>query len=202
MAVRAPSHLVAQRLLAAVDRPLAAPSANRSGRVSPTRAAHVRASLSTAVDLILDGGPCRLGLESTVLDLAGEHPAILRPGALTAEELVEVAGPLARPAASDLAKSPGTQHRHYAPRANLRLNADAPAAGEAFLAFGPANIPPTVDARNLSRTGDLAEAAANLYGMLRDLDAGGRRAMIAVAPIPGHGLGVAINDRLRRAARR
>ena len=201
VAIRAPAHPVARRLLAAVRRPLAAPSANRSGQVSPTTAAHVRAGLGASVDLVLDGGPCRLGLESTVLDLTGDSPAILRPGALTAESLAEVLGPLAPPTAATLAKSPGTRHRHYAPRAKLRLNATAPGAGEAFLAFGPAAVPTATDVLNLSPAGDLAEAAANLYRMLLALDATGRDA-IAVAPIPDHGLGVAINDRVRRAARR
>lgn len=201
LAIRVPAHPKARALLAAADRPVVAPSANPSGRVSPTTAQHVAEGLYGRVDLILAGGRCEIGIESTVLDLTGDRPALLRPGAVTREALEEIVGPIAIPGqdpGGDLArKSPGQLTRHYAPTLPLRLEADAPLAGEAYLAFGP-----TLGAGaalNLSETGNLNEAAANLFAMLRQLDAGTHDG-IAVAPIPEHGLGVAINDRLRRAA--
>lgn len=197
VAVRAPDHPVARALLEATDRPVAAPSANVSGRVSPTTAGHVAESLGERVAMILDGGRCRVGVESTVVDLRGGPAALLRPGGLPVEAIEAVIGRLAAPG-SGPARSPGMQSRHYAPRVPLRLNAAAPWPGEALLGFGP-------DARraalNLSVTGDVEEAAANLFAMLRDLDAGGH-AGVAVSPIPETGLGRAINDRLRRAAAR
>ncbi len=200
VALRAPAHPIARDLLQQADRPIAAPSANKSGCVSPTCAEHVRLQLADAVDMIVDGGPCRIGLESTVLDLAGPTPAILRPGGIPKAALEEVTGALADPAESALRRSPGTQARHYAPKAALRLNATDVRPGEAYLAFGPSNLT-AGKTRNLSPSGQLAEAATNLYGMLIDLDQSGATT-IAVAPIPDHGLGAAINDRLRRAARR
>ena len=193
IAVRAPDHKIAQALIRAVGGPLAAPSANPSERLSPTTADHVREGLGDKVDLILNGGPCRSGLESTVVSLTGEHPALLRPGAIAREAIEAITGPLAAP--GETIASPGMMKRHYAPNAHLRLNVTAPEPGEAFLAFGPTDVPSTT---NLSASGDLLEAAANLFAMLRDLDA--TNSKIAVAPIPNTGLGEAINDRLKRAA--
>jgi L-threonylcarbamoyladenylate synthase len=194
VAIRAPDEPIAQKLLAAADVPIAAPSANASGEISPTTAEHVRKSLGSKVELILDGGRTRLGLESTVVGFDGGKPVLLRPGAVTRVQIESVAGPLLH-ASSDTISSPGQLASHYAPNARLRLNALAAAPGEMLLAFGPA----TGAARNLSVGGDLNEAAANLFAMLRELDALEPRA-IAVMPIPDHGLGEAINDRLRRAA--
>jgi L-threonylcarbamoyladenylate synthase len=198
VAVRVPAHPVAQALLREAGRPIAAPSANRSGRVSPTSAAHVAEDLGDDVALILDDGPTPLGLESTVLDLSGEPPALLRPGAVTFEALTELLGPIAVPG-SALPKSPGMLASHYAPRLPVRLAAAEACPGEGLLAFGPNAPPGFAEVLWLSRTSDLTEAAANLFAMLRRLD---RPAFtgIAVMPIPEHGLGRAINDRLRRAA--
>ena len=210
IAVRVPNHEVALALLAETGRPLAAPSANVSGTVSPTTAGHVEAGLGPKIALILDGGPCRIGVESTVLDLSEETPQLLRPGGVTRAEIESVIGklppeaPEAEAAAAGKIKkprSPGLAGRHYAPSVPLRLNSVASPfrADEALLAFG-ANPPPGYKTTlNLSAAGDLAEAAANLFAMLRKLDAGGAGG-IAVMPIPGDGLGEAINDRLRRAA--
>lgn len=197
VAVRAPDHPVAQALLDAAGRPVAAPSANASGRVSPTTATHVAESLGGRIAMILDGGPCRVGLESTVVDLTADTPALLRPGGLPAETIEAIVGPLDPPGAGP-ARSPGMQSRHYAPRLPLRLNAASPWPGEALLGFGPAAARATL---NLSASGNLEEAAANLFAMLRELDKSGR-AGLAVSPIPDTGLGRAINDRLRRAAAR
>jgi L-threonylcarbamoyladenylate synthase len=201
VAVRVPDHPIAQALLRAADRPLAAPSANRSGRLSPTRAEHVAADFGDEVALILDGGPTAHGLESTVIDARGDAPVMLRPGAVTADTIEAVLGmPLQRGSApEDKPTSPGQLASHYAPRARLRLDAARAETGEALLAFGavvPQAAPRTI---NLSPTGDLIEAAANLFAALRALDATGADT-IAVMPIPEHGLGEAINDRLRRAA--
>ncbi|RKF16033.1 threonylcarbamoyl-AMP synthase [Roseovarius spongiae] len=194
VALRAPDHPVAQALLRALDRPVAAPSANRSGRISPTRAAHVAAGLGGRIDAILDGGPCPVGVESTILGLTGA-PTLLRPGGLPAEALEAALGhALPRAAANAAITAPGQLASHYAPRAGVRLNADAAEPGETLLGFGRMEAD-----RNLSPTGDLTEAAANLFAMLHRLDAEGARG-IAVAPIPETGLGRAINDRLRRAA--
>ena len=165
VAIRAPAHPVANQLLRQTGCPVAAPSANKSGRISPTRAAHVRSQLGSVVDLIVDGGPCPLGLESTVLDLSGPTPAILRPGGTTQEALEEITGPLADPNAVALKLSPGTQARHYAPSATLRLDATDIRAGEVYLAFGP-DQRTARNTSNLSPSGDLAEASANLYRML------------------------------------
>src|SRR5437764_7191306 len=198
VAIRVPAHPVAQALLREMGRPIAAPSANRSGRVSPTEAAHVAEDLGDDVALILDDGPTQVGLESTVLDLSAEPPALLRPGTVTFEALTELLGPIALPG-SGPPKSPGMLASHYAPRLPLRVAATDVRPGEALLAFGPNAPPGFAEVLWLSRSGDLTEAAANLFAMLRRLD---RRCFtaIAVMPIPEHGLGRAINDRLRRAA--
>ncbi|KAF0187403.1 MAG: threonylcarbamoyl-AMP synthase [Hyphomonadaceae bacterium] len=197
VALRAPAHPVAQALLAAVGRPLAAPSANRSGRLSPTHARHAAEDLGDDVALVLDAGPCAMGVESSVVavDEAG-RPVLLRPGAISREALEAVVGPLADPRGVDAPASPGMLTSHYAPRASVRLNAVDVRPGEAYLAFGPT---PFAHALNLSPSRDLTEAAANLFAHLRALDATGA-ACIAVAPIPETGLGEAINDRLSRAA--
>jgi L-threonylcarbamoyladenylate synthase len=198
VAIRVPSHPVAQALLRATARPIAAPSANRSGRVSPTEGAHVAAELGNRVALILDGGRTPVGIESTVLDLSGEAPAVLRPGGVTAEQLTELLGPIL---AADAVppRSPGMLPSHYAPSLPLRLEAINARAGEVLLAFGPDAPSGFTEVLWLSRSGDLAEAAANLFAMLRQIDRP-LFAGIAVMPIPERGLGRAINDRLRRAA--
>lgn len=194
LALRVPNHPVAAALLRAAGRPIAAPSANRSGAVSPTRAEHVAESLGEAVDLILDGGPCRVGIESTILDLSGPRPALLRPGGVAAEDLEKMLGPLDRPAAGPV-KAPGMLESHYAPGLPVRLDAERAEPGEALLGFGAA----PGATLNLSPAGDPVEAAANLFAMLRTLDRP-EFSGIAVSPIPDRGLGAAINDRLRRAA--
>ena len=196
VAVRVPRHRAAHDLLVAVGRPVAAPSANPSGHVSPTTAAHVAESLGGAVRVIIDGGPCRVGLESTVIDLTGTPPRLLRPGGIPAEDIEAVVGPLARPDPGAAPASPGMGSRHYAPGRPLRMNAPSAGAGEALLAFGP-DAPEGTP--NLSPTGNLEEAAANFFAMIRALDTGDYCG-IAVMPIPDSGLGRAINDRLRRAA--
>jgi L-threonylcarbamoyladenylate synthase len=202
-AVRAPAHPVAQALIHAAGRPIAGPSANRSGAVSPTRAEHVAESLGNRVKLILDGGPCEVGLESTVLDLTTATPTLLRPGGATREAIEAVIGPIALshalPSGDAARKSPGQLASHYAPSRPVRLNATSVAADEALLAFGPQPPAGARRAFNLSTTGDLTEAAANLFAMLRVLDSADV-SRIAVMPIPQTGLGLAINDRLRRAA--
>jgi L-threonylcarbamoyladenylate synthase len=200
LALRIPAHPVALALLRAADRPIAAPSANRSGSISPTMAEHVAADLGQSIAMILDGGKSGIGLESTVVDLTGAKPAILRPGAIARARIASVIG---RPIAmgnGDPARpaSPGVAGRHYAPATPLRLNARKLRSGEALLAFG-APIAHTGPVLNLSASADLTEAAANLYRALRALDRFGAEA-IAVMPIPEEGLGEAINDRLRRAA--
>jgi L-threonylcarbamoyladenylate synthase len=198
VALRVPSHPLAQELLAANGLPLAAPSANASGRISSTSAAHVAKSLGSAVDLILDGGATPLGLESTIVGFEGEMPVLLRAGAIARQEIEEIIGPLAS-AADDKVRAPGQLASHYAPRASLRLHATSIKSGEALLAFGPDVPPGAAIIQNLSLTGNLREAAANLFAMLHQLDASGA-ARIAVMPIPDHGIGEAINDRLKRAA--
>jgi L-threonylcarbamoyladenylate synthase len=195
LALRVPAHSIAQALLKAADRPVVAPSANPSGRMSPTTAAHVRAGLGRKVDLILDGGACAVGVESTIVGFLTREPALLRPGGLAREEIERVMGrSLANAAAGDAPVAPGQLESHYAPHAALRLDAETPLAGEIYLGFGARD-----GDRNLSASGDLVEAAANLFRMLHDLDETGAKS-IAVAPIPQSGLGEAINDRLRRAA--
>ncbi|WP_372783797.1 L-threonylcarbamoyladenylate synthase [Phenylobacterium sp.] len=193
VAVRAPAHPLAHALLAAFGGPLVAPSANRSGRPSPTTLADAVEETGAAAALALDGGPCRIGLESTVVALLDEA-RLLRPGSVTRAEIEAEIGPLSE-AEADARRSPGRLARHYAPNLPLRLEVTEPRAGEAWLGFGRDGAEPF----NLSREGDLAEAAANLFAYLRAADRSGASG-IAVAPIPKTGLGEAINDRLRRAA--
>jgi L-threonylcarbamoyladenylate synthase len=198
VAVRVPAHPIARALLKAFGAPVVAPSANRSGHVSPTSAAHVLADLRGRIDMVLDGGPCTVGLESTIVACLGE-PTLLRPGGMPRDEIERVLG---RPLATAIAEAPlapGMLASHYAPKARLRLNADAARAGEALLAFGPDAPAAQGMTLNLSPRGDLIEAAANLFSHLRALDASGAQA-IAVMAVPNEGLGEAINDRLKRAA--
>ncbi len=197
VALRVPDQAIAQALLARSGVAIAAPSANPSGAVSPTMAAHVATSFAKGIACIVDGGACRIGLESTVLDLTGPAPVLLRPGGVSAEDIEILTGALADAEAATI-KSPGMGDRHYATKARLRLNAVAAEAGEALLGFG-ASAPD--GALNLSAQGDIIEAAANLFAYLRRLDAPGTQT-IAVMPIPESGLGRAINDRLRRAENR
>jgi L-threonylcarbamoyladenylate synthase len=205
VAVRVPAHETARALIEAAKRPLAAPSANPSGKVSPTQAAHVMEGLGAAPQLafVLDGGACPLGLESTVIGFPQGIPTLLRPGAVARDEIEAVLGrPLADADAASGEEgraSPGQLESHYAPGSPIRLDATEVAEDEVLLAFGP-DAPKAKTSMNLSASGDLTEAAANLFAMLRALDAeaGGRR--IAVMPIPHEGLGEAINDRLKRAA--
>ena len=196
IALRVPSDTLARAVIEAAGVPVAAPSANRSGRISATSAADIRAELEGHVDFILDGGPSRIGLESTIVSLLGPAPVCLRPGGLARAAIEQVLGQPLRQAAGGKAIAPGMLASHYAPDAPLRLNAGNAEAGELLLGFG-AGMPGA--ALNLSVHGDLTEAAANLYAMLRALDARGPSG-IAVAKIPEIGLGEAINDRLRRAA--
>ena len=202
IALRVPAHAIAQALLHAADRPIAAPSANRSGHVSPTLAEHVAADLGAHVAIILDGGPARIGLESTVVDVTGAEPVLLRLGGLARESIEGVLGRPVALARGEPGKpaSPGMLARHYAPAARLRLDAREAHAGEALLAFGPAVPQHGGVTINLSASGDLVEAAANLFSAMRALDAAGARS-IAVMAIPRSGLGEAINDRLQRAAK-
>ena len=203
VAIRVPAHPVARALLAAFGGPVSAPSANRSGRVSPTTAAHVAADMGEAVSVILDGGPSAIGLESTIVGLDGPAPTLLRAGGVTRVALEAVLGkPLAAAAFDPAAPiAPGMLASHYAPAASVRLDATSVAPGEALLAFGPATLPGADKAAatvNLSPSGDLGEAATRFFAALRELD--GRAKTIAVMSIPNEGLGEAINDRLRRAA--
>jgi L-threonylcarbamoyladenylate synthase len=207
VAIRIPAHPVARDILRAFGRPVVAPSANLSGHVSPTTAAHVQSDLEGRIDLIVDGGPVAVGVESTIVGCF-DAPMLLRPGGLPREAVERVLGralaQLPEDARNDNGAplAPGMLASHYAPRTPVRLNAGQVAAGDALLAFGPAAIPGMDAAHvvmNLSQHGDLTEAAANLFGYLRALDLKGART-IAVMPIPHHGLGEAINDRLRRAA--
>ena len=205
IAIRVPAHRVARDILRAFGGPVVAPSANLSGHVSPTIAAHVQSDLAGRIDLIVDGGPVEVGVESTIVGCF-ETPVLLRPGGLPRGEIERVLGrALAQPpAGSDDGQplAPGMLASHYAPRTRVRLDARRIEAGEALLAFGPdavAGVDAATAVMNLSVRGDLDEAAANLFGYLRALDARGARA-IAVMPVPHHGLGEAINDRLRRAA--
>ncbi len=213
LAIRVPAHPVALALLRESSLPIAAPSANISGQVSATTPQHVAEGLGDKVAMVLAAGPCEVGLESTVLDLSGEVPLVLRPGAITAEQIADVLGCAV---AYDLGdhgdkvKSPGQLLKHYAPSIPVRLNAVDVAPGEALLAFGSLkfmgvkgggfarDLPPSA-LRNLSETGDLHQAAANLFRMLRELDRP-EHSQIAVMNIPDQGLGIAINDRLKRAA--
>ena len=205
IAVRIPAHPVALALLKKVAKPIAAPSANISGTVSPTIPLHVTESLGNRVDMILAAGRCQIGIESTVVDLTQEIPMILRPGAITQEMLNSLIGPVqtyipVSGRSDDVLKSPGQLLRHYAPSIPLHLNVTDFHDGAAVIAFGPDTfIRGGYTRLNLSVTGDLDEAAMNLYSMLRALDQPQYR-MIDVMPIPEQGLGIAINDRLRRAA--
>ncbi len=193
VAVRAPGHPLARDLLTRANRPIAAPSANPAGRISPTTAQHVLDGLDGRIAAVLDGGPCETGIESTIV-ATGPAPRLLRPGGIPAEALEACLGaPLAMPDTDAGIASPGQMRSHYAPGAALRLDADTARPGEVLLGFGEMESD-----LNLSRAGDMVEAAANLFGHLRALDTEG--ASIAVAPIPETGLGRAINDRLRRAA--
>jgi L-threonylcarbamoyladenylate synthase len=200
VALRVPAHPVAKALLRQAGRPIVAPSANPSGRISPTTAAHVRAGLGDKVALILDGGAAPLGLESTVLGFdADGAPRLLRPGALTLEALQAVVGPIGAMLETDAGPvAPGQLESHYAPELPLRLEATSVAADEALLAFGAETPAGGLARLNLSEGGDLVAAAANLFAHLHALDASGARA-IAVMAVPDEGLGRAINDRLRRA---
>ena len=203
IALRVPRHRLAQALLREARVPVAAPSANCSGHVSATTAEHVRTDLGDRVAMILDGGPCEVGLESTVVDAIADAPVLLRAGAVTAGAIAAACGiePIRAYEGGAHPASPGQMLKHYAPRAAVRLMAASVAPGEGLLAFGP-NPPPTDGPKfNLSAACDLAEAAANLFAGLRTLDAAGV-ATIAAMPIPATGLGEAINDRLARAARR
>jgi L-threonylcarbamoyladenylate synthase len=198
IALRVPAHPVALTLIAAAGRPLAAPSANRSGRVSPVTAAHVARDFAGEIDLILDGGRCQVGLESTVVECL-EAPRVLRPGGIARTDIEAVLGrALAGPSPQDPVRSPGMLNSHYAPRAKLRLEAATREDSEAGLDFGGI-FGKGKNVLDLSPGRDLAEAAANLFSFLRELDAR-EPACIAVAPIPSEGLGEAINDRLARAA--
>lgn len=194
VAVRAPAHPLARALLQAFGGPLVAPSANRSGRPSPTTFAAAVEETGSAAAAALDGGDCAIGLESTVVALL-DQARLLRPGAVTRAEIEALIGPLSE-AEADAKRSPGRLARHYAPNLPLRLNAEDPRADEVWLGFGPKGGA----GLNLSPQGDLAEAAANLFAYLRAADRSDSAAGIAVAPIPDTGLGEAINDRLRRAA--
>ena len=197
VAVRVPAHSMALQLLTSFGGPVAAPSANRSGRPSPTRFADAVEETGEAAAVMLDGGACEVGLESTVVSLLGERPAILRPGGLARSEIVALVGDLDEPT-DDGSRSPGRLTLHYAPKAPVRMNAAAPKPREAYISFGPSRRgEPGI--LSLSVTGDLREAAANLFHMLREADRS-RPLAIAVAPVPDHGLGEAINDRLKRAA--
>jgi L-threonylcarbamoyladenylate synthase len=200
IALRSPSHPVARALLDAAKIPIAAPSANVSGRVTATRVEHVRSDFGESLDLVLDGGPAPLGLESTVIGFEAGRPVLLRPGAIPSEDISVVARIADSPRSERDGefRSPGQLKSHYAPRARLQMNATAVTPEQALLAFG-SDVPAGArDMLNLSRTRDLREAAANLFTMLRALDERGA-AEIAVMPIPETGLGEAINDRLRRA---
>ena len=196
VALRAPAHSIAQELLAKSGLPIAAPSANASGRISATTAEHVRASLGDKVELILDAGPTALGLESTVIGFDEEKPVLLRLGAISRREIEEVVGRL-EDSANTGVRSPGQLASHYAPRAPVRLNATSVRENEALLAFGRVLDGARVTV-NLSENGDVREAAVNLFAHLHTLDVTGLP--IAVMPIPLDGLGEAINDRLLRAA--
>lgn len=198
VALRVPSHPVAHELLKISEKPIAAPSANRSGKISPTTAQHVQSEFAGEDLTILDGGACIVGLESTVIDARGTEPVLLRPGGITDEEITAVCGfpPLSPEITEGVFHSPGLLASHYAPEKPLRLNAHAPAKDEAFIGFAQDADSAVV---NLSVSGDLVEAAANLFAYLRKADAGDYMG-IAVATIPETGLGIAINDRLRRAA--
>lgn len=196
LAIRIPAHPIARTLIETYGCPLAAPSANLSQTISPTSAADVHASLGSRVPLIIDGGQTRVGVESTILDLSGDRPTILRPGGISIEQIQQIIGSTVALKTHGSIKAPGMMARHYAPSIPMRLNVATPLDGELFLGFGD-----MVCDYNLSLTGDLEEAAANLFRLMRLMDQPQVKA-IAVAVIPMQGLGLAINDRLTRAATR
>ncbi len=199
LAVRVPDHPIARALIEATGRPLAAPSANRSGHMSAVTAAHVFADLNGAIDLILDGGPTRIGVESTIIACLDDGPRLLRPGGIARADIEAIIGAQLKEAHPSTALSaPGMMASHYAPRAQLRLDATTRSDNESGLDFG-GRFAPSPEVLDLSPRGDLVEAAAHLFDYLHRLDEAGK-AIIAVAPIPHHGLGEAINDRLSRAA--
>ncbi|GEO13128.1 L-threonylcarbamoyladenylate synthase [Microvirga aerophila] len=202
--LRVPAHLLAHALLAHVGRPVAAPSANRSGRISPTEADHVLGDLEGRIGAVLDGGPALVGVESTIIACLGGPPRLLRPGGVPREAIDAMLGQALDSVADETGNplAPGMLESHYAPRARVRLGVSEIASGEAALLFGqdaPRGVEAARVALNLSESGDLVEAAARLFSYLRQLDASGADA-IAVGPIPNAGLGEAINDRLTRAA--
>lgn len=196
LAVRVPAHPLAQRLLSKVGRPVAAPSANPSGKISSTTAEHVLNGLGGRIDAVLDDGPCEVGLESTIIGFEGDVPVLLRPGGLPIEEIEFCLGMKVAVSTSGEITAPGQLSSHYAPGSPIRLNAAAHEKGEVYLSFGDA---PEGDL-SLSAEGDLTEAAAGLFRCLHEADAIAQGRTIAVAPIPETGLGIPINDRLRRAA--
>ena len=204
LAVRVPAHRLARALLAGFSGPIAAPSANRSGQVSPTTADHVMEELTGRIDGVIDGGPCEVGLESTILGFDDDGtPRLLRPGGISIEALEKALGPIRSDAITDdkAPNAPGQLSSHYAPGAKLRLNADAPTLGEAWLGFGATPERSSAITLNLSTSGDIEEAGSNLFAALRQLDEWLEGSgTIAVATIPDEGLGRAINDRLKRAA--
>lgn len=200
LAIRCPSHPLAQELLVKTGLPIVAPSANPAGKLSATEVAHIAAEIRSAAEIVLDSGPSELGIESTVVDARSAPIQILRPGSLSKEDIEEKTGIDARYAADKPApQSPGQLASHYAPEAEVRLSATEVRDGEALLAFGPVVPDGAMAIRNLSEKGDLVEAAANLFRMLRELDQSGA-SMIAVMAIPDKGIGHALNDRLKRAA--
>jgi len=197
--VRMPNHPIALALIKASGVPIVAPSANRSQSISPTTAEHVWQSLGERVDMILDGGPCAVGVESTIIDLTGRQVVMLRPGGLAKEDLEEFLNEpvLLSHGNPDLPSSPGQMLKHYAPAHPLRINADAPMPDEFFIGFGPVGAHAPL---NLSPSGDLCEAASHLFDYLHRADEQTDYSKIAMAPIPNTGLGLAINDRIRRAS--
>ncbi|SIR25238.1 MULTISPECIES: L-threonylcarbamoyladenylate synthase [Acidiphilium] len=202
LAVRVPGHATARAVIEAAGVPIAAPSANRSGRLSPTCAAHVHGDLAGRIAAVLDSGPTSVGVESTIVDLTTATATILRPGGVAREALEAVIGPVGYAADAGIIIAPGMMRSHYAPSLPIRLDAVAPSESESWLGFGPAVVAAPVMV-NLSAAGDLREAAAHLFEALHRLDAASVAAGlagIAAAPVPHEGLGAAINDRLRRAA--
>jgi len=195
VALRVPAHPLARALLAEFGGPVAAPSANPSGRISPTDAAHVMAGLGGRIAAVLDGGPCPVGVESTILGFEGDKAVMLREGGISAEQIAAVLGQPPRQHDNAKITAPGQMLSHYAPQARVRLNVSKPDKNEVWIGFGPNCVGATF---SLSTSADLGEAAANLFSTLHKADAMGRP--IAIAPVPDHDIGAAINDRLRRAA--